>query len=388
MAKLTPEFIKMQKSTDKHRRFSDGDGLSLVVRPNGSKAWQVRIVKDGRKTDQGIGGYPDVGLAAARREAKVRRDAAASARVSALEPASVEGSNVSTFAKVAEMYLNADAPTWKHPKTETNMRGQLTRHAYPAFGQRPIGDIRRSDVMAVLETVWTSKPAVGRKLKQALHRVFVYALARDWIAVTPVDEAVAQALPRTPATREHFRSLPYQDVPDALKQVDASTAGLSVKLCFRWLILTASRSGEARNARWQDMDLQGRTWTIPGDMMKSGREHRVPISIQAVAVLKEAADLMDGSGLVFPGLNGPLSDMTLTKLLRDNGLADRATVHGFRTSFKTWCMETTDTPWAVGEAALAHTLGNSTEQAYARTDLFERRRDLMEQWVDLTLGIG
>ena len=180
MAKLTPEFIKMQKSTDKHRRFSDGDGLSLVVRPNGSKAWQVRIVKDGRKTDQGIGGYPDVGLAAARREAKVRRDAAASARVSALEPASVEGSNVSTFAKVAEMYLNANAPTWKHPKTETNMRGQLTRHAYPAFGQRPIGDIRRSDVMAVLETVWTSKPAVGRKLKQALHRVFVYALARDW----------------------------------------------------------------------------------------------------------------------------------------------------------------------------------------------------------------
>ena len=123
-------------------------------------------------------------------------------------------------------------------------------------------------------------------------------------------------------------------------------------------------------------------------MMKSGREHRVPISIQAVAVLKEAADLMDGSGLVFPGLNGPLSDMTLTKLLRDNSLADRATVHGFRTSFKTWCMETTDTPWAVGEAALAHTLGNSTEQAYARTDLFERRRDLMEQWADFTLGIG
>ena len=96
-----------------------------------------------------------------------------------------------------------------------------------------------------------------------------------------------------------------------------------MKLCFRWLILTASRSGEARKARWEDMDLQGRTWTIPGDMMKSGREHRVPISIQAVAVLKEAADLMDGSGLVFPGLNGPLSDMTLTKLLRDNGLADR-----------------------------------------------------------------
>ena len=132
------------------------------------------------------------------------------------------------------------------------------------------------------------------------------------------------------------------------------------------------------------MDLQGRTWTIPGDMMKSGREHRVPLSTQAVDVLKEAMALMDGSGLVFPGLKGALSDMTLTKLLRDNDLADRATVHGFRTSFKTWCMETTNTPWAVGEAALAHTLGNSTEQAYARTDLFDRRRDLMQHWADFT----
>ena len=379
MAKLTPGFIKGLKSTDKHRRFSDGDGLSLVVRPNGSKAWQVRIVKDGRKTDRGIGSYPDVKLAEARREAQAKRTAASDGRE--LEEVT---SSVPTFAKVAEMYLNANAPTWKHPKTEANMRTRLKTHAYPAFGQTPVDRIRRSDVMAVLETVWTAKPAVGRKLKQALSRVFVYALARDWVTFTPVDAAVSQALPRTPATREHFRSLPYQEVADALNQVDGSTAGPSVKLCFRWLVLTASRSGEARNARWQDIDLQGRTWTIPGDMMKSGREHRVPLSSQAVAVLKEAADLMDGSGFVFPGLRGALSDMTLTKLLRDNDLADRATVHGFRTSFKTWCMETTDTPWGVGEAALAHTLGNSTEQAYARTDLFDRRRDLMQQWADYT----
>ena len=379
MAKLTPGFIKGLKSTNTHRRFSDGDGLSLVVRPNGSKAWQVRIVKDGRKTDRGIGSYPDVKLAEARREAQAKRTAASDGRE--LEEVT---SNVPTFAKVAEMYLNANAPTWKHPKTESNMRTRLKTHAYPAFGQTRVDRIRRSDVMAVLETVWTSKPAVARKLKQALHRVFVYALARDWIAVTPVDEAVAQALPRTPATREHFRSLPYQDVGYALEQVDGSTAGPSVKLCFRWLILTASRSGEARNARWQDIDLQGREWKIPGAMMKSGREHRVPISIQAAAVLKDAAALMDDSGRVFPGINGPLSDMTLTKLLRSNGLAGQATIHGFRTSFKTWCMETTNTPWAVGEAALAHNLGNSTEQAYARTDLFERRRDLMEQWADYT----
>ena len=375
MAKLTPGFIKGLKSTDKHRRFSDGDGLSIVVRPNGSKAWQVRI----GKADKGIGSYPEVGIAEARRKASAKRKAASQGR-EIVEEATPKAP---TFAQVAEMYLTANAPTWRHPKTETNMRARLQAHAYPAFGQRPVDTIRRADVMDVLETVWTSKPGLARKLKQGLHRVFVYALARDWIAVTPVDAAVAQALPKTPATRAHFRSLPYQELGSALGKVEESTAGQSVKLCFRWLVLTASRSGEARNARWEHIDLKGRMWTIPGDMMKSGREHRVPISIQAADVLKEAAALGD-SGLVFPGFNGPLSDMTLTKLLRSNGLAGQATIHGFRTSFKTWCMETTATPWAIGEAALAHNIGNSTKQAYARSDLFELRRALMQQWADFT----
>ena len=379
MGTLTAKLVASFKPQAKNRRHNDGAGLSLVVRPNGSKAWQVRIVKNGRKTDRGIGSYPVVKLAEARRKAQVERKAASEGRE--LEEVI---SGVPTFAQVAELYLKANAPTWRHHKTEADMRTRFETYAYPAFGNTPVDRIRRSDVMALLGTVWTAKPAVGRKLKQALSRAFVYALAMDWVTVTPVDEAVSQALPKTPATRENFRSLPYQEVADALRQVDASTAGASVKLCFRWLVLTASRSGEARNARWQDIDLQGETWTVPGDMMKSGREHRVPLSIQAVAVLKEAMALMDGSGLVFPGLNGPLSDMTLTKLLRGNGLAVKATVHGFRTSFKTWCMETTDTPWAVGEAALAHTLGNSTEQAYARSDLFDRRRELMQQWADFT----
>ena len=379
MGTLTAKLVASFKPQAKNRRHNDGDGLSLVVRPNGSKAWQVRIVENGRKTDRGIGSYPEVKLAEARRKAQeIRADVSASRELQA------PISHVPTFAQVAELYLKANAPTWRHHKTEADMRTRFETYAYPAFGNTSVDCIRRSDVMALLGTVWTAKPAVGRKLKQALSRAFVYALAMDWVTVTPVDEAVGQALPKTPATREHLRSLPYQQVADALRQVDGSTAGPSVKLCFRWLILTASRSGEARNARWQDIDLQGRTWTVPGDMMKSGREHRVPLSIQAVAVLKEAMAQMDGSGLVFPGLNGPLSDMTLTKLLRGNGLAAKATVHGFRTTFKTWCMETTDTPWAVGEAALAHTLGNSTEQAYARTDLFERRRDLMQEWADYT----
>ena len=377
MGKLTSVLVERAKPQAKYIRLNDGDGLSLVIRPSGSKAWQVRTVKDGRKTNVGIGAYPKVKLAEARRKAQEIRAAGPS------EPeASI--SHTPTFAQVAELYLKANAPTWRHPKTEADMRTRFEIYAYPAFGNTAVDRIRRSDVTAVLEVLWTAKPAASRKLKQALGRVFVYALARDWITTTPVDDAVSQGLPRNKSTQAHFRSLAYQDVPDALGTVDKSTAGPAVRLCLRWLVLTASRSGEARNARWQDMDIQGQTWTIPGDMMKTGAEHRVPLSSQAVAVLKEAMKLMDGSGFVFPGLRGALSDMTLTKLLRDNGLADRATVHGFRTSFKTWCMETTDTPWAVGEAALAHTLGNSTEQAYARTDLFDRRRVLMQAWADFT----
>jgi integrase len=148
------------------------------------------------------------------------------------------------------------------------------------------------------------------------------------------------ALPKTPAVKAHFRALPYQDVPDTLEKIEASNASLSSRLCFQFLVLTAARSGEARGARWDEIDLDARTWTIPESRMKAGREHRVPLSDAALEGLRRAKALDDNSGLVFPSLYKPgreLSDMTLTKLLRDNGLAETATVHGFRTSFKTWC---------------------------------------------------
>ena len=237
----------------------------------------------------------------------------------------------------------------------------------------------------MLEGIWTSKPAAAKKLRQRVRSVFDYALDREYIEVNPAAHFTRASLPPT-GNGTHFRALPYQEVSEAMDAISASSSSLSVRMCFKWLILTASRSGEARGARWTDIDLEARVWTVPGERMKSGVEHRVPLSHQAMAVLDEAAVLKDDSGLVFPGVKEQLSDMTLTKVLRDNGLADKATVHGFRTSFKTWTMETTDTPWAVGEPALAHTLGNSTEQAYARTDLFDRRRVLMQSWADYALG--
>ena len=374
MGNLTALLVKRYSPQDKTKRYADGGGLSLVVRPNGSKAWQFRHA--GTKTDKGLGAYPDIGLGEARRQAKALR-----ANVAAGRPAEAVV-KVPTFATVAERYIEVNAPTWTHHKTAHDTRTRLAMYAYPLFGNTPVDQIKRRDVMECLEAIWTSKPGTARKLKGRIRAVFTYALGRDWIAFNPVDEAVAAALPKTPAVAAHFRALPYEDVPAALDTIESSKSIDATRLCFRWLVLTAARSGEARGARWQDIDVKGRTWTIPADRMKAGREHRVPLSTQAVDVLTSAMPLMDGSGLVFPGFKGVLSDMTLTKVLQHNGLSGRATVHGFRTSFKTWCMETTDTPWAVGEAALAHTLGNSTEQAYARSDLFERRRELMQTWGD------
>ena len=375
MGKLNAAIIRKIKPTEKNQRFTDGAGLAMVVRPDGSKAWRVRL--PGESGDRGLGRFPDVTCSEARRKAKQMRAQHEKTRVK--EKVSL----VPSFAQVAELYITANAPTWKHHKTAADTRSRLETYAYPAFGARSIDTIRRSDVMVMLEEIWTAKPAAAKKLKQRVRAVFTYGLARDWIVVNPVDDAIDAALPKTPATKAHFRALPYQDVEGALKVVDASTAGQAVKMCFRWLVLTATRSGEARGARWEDIDQEAGTLTIPAERMKAGKEHRVPLSRQALEVLGKARAIEDDSGLVFPSAKGKkLSDMTLTKLLRTNDLAAKATVHGFRTSFKTWCMETTNTPWAVGEAALAHTIGNSTEQAYARSDLFDQRRELMQTWAD------
>ena len=386
MADLTTLEVKNLKPGPKTKRYGDGRGLYLVVRANGSKAWVQRITIDGDRTDLGLGGYPDLSLALARKKSAEIRTAVAEGRDPRAER---RQPNLPTFREAAEQYISDNAARWKNPKQAVNWRGSLETYAYPVFGNTRIDRVTRADVLDVLLRIWTVKPSIARKLRQRVRAIFAAAMAFDYLDLNPAGEVIDAALPRTPAVKAHFRALPYQDVPDALRKIEASTASLASRLCFRFLVLTAARSGEARGARWDEIDLAARTWAIPALRMKAGREHRVPLSDAALEVLHRAKALDDNSGLVFPSLykhGRELSDMTLTKLLRDNGLAETATVHGFRTSFKTWCMETTNTPWAVGETALAHTLGTSTEQAYARSDLFERRRELMSDWAAYVTG--
>ena len=382
MAKLTALQVKTLKTPGRH---GDGGGLYLIVRPSGAKSWLQRIAVNGRRRDLGLGRYPVVSLAKAREHAAENLAVVADGRDPQLERPRAA---LPTFRNVAGQYLDTNAPRWRSPRASSIFVNRLERYVYPVIGDVLIDRISRSDVLSVLTPIWGTKHETGRRVRQQVRAVFAYAMAHGHIEINPAGEVIDAALPSMPNLKQHFRSLPYQDVPAALAAVEDSGASLASAGCFRFLVLTAARSGEARAATWDEIDLDAATWTIAGERMKTGREHRVPLSSPALEVLRRMRPLRDDSGYVFPSAwkpGRPLSDMTLTKLMRDLGLSDRATVHGFRTSFKTWCMEQTETPWAVGEAALAHTIGNSVEAAYARTDLFDKRRGLMQQWADYVL---
>ena len=363
-------------------RYSDSVGLHLFISKKGRKSWVQRITVDGRRRDIGLGGYPTVSLAQARNRASDNREAIGNGR----DPvADKRRPSMPTFSEAAHAVHEANKPRWRNGSHTRAWIQTLERHAFPKIGNKHIDTISRTDVLTVLTPIWSTRPETARRVRQRMRTIFRWAMANELTETNPAGEAIDGALPSMPKVKAHLRALPYQEVGSALKTVDASQTSLASKHCLRFLVLTAARSGEARGAAWDEIDLQGATWTIPGSRMKAGVEHRVPLSDQALDVLTLAHQLEDGSGLCFPSPLRPgrmLSDMTMTNILRKSGLADRATVHGFRTSFKTWTMEQTDTPWAVGEAALAHQLGGSVEQAYARSDLFDRRWVLMQEWAD------
>ena len=363
-------------------RYADGGGLHLYISKAGGKSWVQRITIDRRRRDIGLGAFPSVGLAQAREKAADNRAAVAEGRDPVAEKHSPA---MPTFREAARAVHAANNPRWRNARHAASWLQTLERHAMPVIGNTPLDRIDRGAVLRVLTPIWTTRPETARRVRQRMRTVFRWGMAHGFMESNPAGEAIDGALAPMPKVKAHLRTLPYPDVSAALETVAASAASVAAKLCFRFLVLTAARSGEARGATWEEIDIAGQEWRIPSRRMKAGMEHRVPLSRQALDVLGEAMVLRDESGLVFPSplkAGAPMSDMTLTKILRAVGLADRATVHGFRSSFKDWTLEQTDTPWAVSEAALAHVLGNSTEQAYARSDLFERRRTLMQQWAD------
>jgi len=279
----------------------------------------------------------------------------------------------------------ANRPLWRSEPHATRWWASLENHVFPVIGDMAVDRITQSDVLRCVEPIWTTRPEAARKVRQRIRTVLRWCQAHGFVQTNMSGEVIDGALPPMPRVQSHFRSLPYAEVADALALVDQSGASQSTKLCLRFVILTAARSGETRNATWDEIDFRACEWKIPAEKMKAASEHRVPLSNAALDLLDRAKDCHDGSDLVFPSpLNPgrPLSDATLTKILRDVGLVDRSTVHGFRASFRTWALEETNTPWAVAEAALAHSLDDSVQQAYIRGDAYDKRRKLMDQWAD------
>jgi integrase len=371
---LTAAFVRTVKEAG---RYGDGNGLILRVEPSGSKRWIQRIVIRGKRTDIGLGSASLVTLAEAREAALSNRKLARSGGDPLADKTAAQA--ILTFEQAAREVHRINLPTWRNAKHGAQFISTLQTYAFPRLGSAKVSDITTADVLAVLQPIWLKKPETARRVRQRIGTVLKWAIAQGWRQDDPT-LVITQALPKQDRTVKHRVSMPYDDVAAFLEVMKNSGAGNTTKLALEFLILTATRSGETRNAVWSEIDFNTATWIIPAQRMKAKKEHRIPLSDRALEILAEAKALNDGSDLIFAGTRygKPLSDMTLSKLVKENGFT--ADIHGFRTSFKTWTQERTNTAREVSEVALAHTIQNKAEAAYARSDLFEKRRALMGRW--------
>ena len=374
MKQLKAKFVREVETPG---RYYDGDaGLFLLMKPTGAKSYVQRLTIHGVRRDIGLGSTKWTTLAEARAKAEANRKTARTGG----DPLAACRSTVPTFADAAETVVAMHRDGWKDgSRHEKIWRRSLDLYALPRLGRKPVDAITTADVMSVLTPHWQTKNDTMRRVRQRIATVMKWAVAQGYRDDNPAGDAIGAALPRAAGPRQHQRALPFADVAAALETVRASRAYTGTVLAFEFLVLTAARSGEVRLARWDEMDMDAATWTVPAERMKAKREHRVPLSDRAMEILAQARKIADGSGLVFPSLSGkPLSDATLSKLIRERGIA--AVPHGFRSSFRDWAAECSNAPREVCELALAHVNSDRVEAAYRRSDLYERRRKLMDQW--------
>ena len=378
--RLSAKFIETVKEPGRFGDGRGGNGLSLLVkvgRDRVSKSWCQRLPANSQgKRDIGLGRYPEVSLTEA-------RDLAMRNWIKATDGGIIVShveSRTPTFADASELAIAVREPSWKSPKTAKNFRAALAAYALPTIGKKLVSDIASADVLAILAPIWVDVPEQAKRTKDSISTVMEWARVEGHRGDNPADKAILKALPKRPL-KQHFKALPFADVGAAIERVKATEAHWSTKAAFKFICYTACRSGEVRNAEWSEIDLaaDAPVWLIPADKMKNGREHRVPLSSPALAVLNEAKELTGGEGLVFPSQRGKvMTDSTISKLVRENGI--KTTPHGVRSSFRDWAAEMTDVPKEISEYALAHVEGSASELAYRRTDFFAKRRALMESW--------
>jgi integrase len=359
----------------------------------------------------GLGAYPAVGLADARAKVaaadRLRNDGtdpleAKRAAAFAAAEAARAAAGRHTFQAVADLYIAAHEASWRNAKHRQQWRNTLATYAFPAFGTHPVEAVDTALVTSVLEPLWQSRTETASRLRGRVEAVLDYATARGWRSgENPARWRghLANLLPKRSKVQrvQHHAACHWQEAGAFV--ADLATREGVAALALRFLILTAARSGEVLGARWSEIDLAAKVWTVPGTRMKAGREHRVPLSDDALAILATVAPLRDtddANPLVFPAPRGgkTYSDAALTALLRrmnpeaagqparwrDRRTGEAITPHGFRSTFRDWCAEAVAVPREVAEAALAHTLRDKVEAAYARGDMLERRRPLMADW--------
>ena len=375
-------------------QYTDGNGLTLRIEQTGNKHWVQRIRVDGKQRNIGIGGYPAVSLSSARAAALANlQDAKQGGNPVATKQAIKTAENQAkiiapTFQDAANRVFELRSPSWTNETHAGQFLQSLNAYAFPYIGDKQVDEVTSRDVMDAVSAIWNEKPETARRVRNRIETVMGWAIALGYRTDNPAGKHVLNALPRAPRIKVHHKALPYADVPGALRTIresECDSLPFITRLAFEYLVLNASRWAEVQKADWTEIDWESATWTISPNRMKARRPHRVPLSDRAIEILNQAWELTGGQGLIFPGPGGKLQhNKAFLFLLERNGFD--ATVHGFRSSFRDWVIEQTATPWAVGEAALAHTIGNATEQAYMRSDLFDKRRQLMQQWADYLAG--
>jgi integrase len=391
MASFKLTYAKI-KSLTKPGTYNDGAGLNYRVRSENVKDWVYRYSLHGKPHWMGLGSYPSTSLVGARELANAARklvkqgiDPINERNQRKAEAAAKDSAY--TFAEVADAYIAAHSDSWKNAKHKAQWRSTLDTYAIPTLGRLPVDSITTEHVIKVLEPIWKAKTETASRLRGRIETILQYATARKWrTGQNPAQWRghLKQILPAPTkiAKVSHHSALHWKQIGGFMKEL-SGIDGVSA-LALRFTILTAARTGECIGARWSEINMNDAIWTIPPGRMKAGREHRVPLSTEALKILAQAMELRDNpqaDGYVFPGSKkgACLSNMSMTMVLRRMNCPD-ITVHGFRSTFRDWCSEATDYSRELAEAALAHTLKDKTEAAYQRGDMLEKRRALMNDW--------
>ncbi len=370
---LSPAFVRSAPPG----RHADGNGSYLFVQPSGTRSRIQRLLVRGRRRELGPGSVALVPLGDAREKALANRGLARQGGDPLAEKRRAEA--IPTFAEAALRVLEQKRDGWRNPNHSREWLSSLSRFAFPRIGKVPVSEVTSADVLEILTPLWHRKVATAKRVRQRLRAVLEWSVAMEYRIDNPCDRIGPVLGPQQDVT-EHMQALPHREAAAVIRTVRESRALPAARLALEFLVLTAARWSEVRWAEWAEIDRSGRVWTVPARRAKTNPRHRVPLCGRALEILDAAQNLEGGAGpLVFTHGGGkPFHDGMLRRLLRRLGVA--AVPHGFRSTFRDWAGEDTDHPREVIEAALAHVVRNRVEAAYARSDLFERRRLLMDDW--------